>query len=74
LAPGAEFYGAARRWRKKVIFLSYAGEPHHLARKENQKEVQLRMKQFFDYYLVDEPEPKWMKDSVPQVEKGEAIE
>jgi dipeptidyl aminopeptidase/acylaminoacyl peptidase len=71
---GLEFYGAARRWGKQVIFLSYPGEPHHLARKENQKDFQIRMKQFFDHYLMDKPEPKWMRDGVPQVKKGEAIE
>lgn len=71
---GLEFYGAARRWGKKVIFLSYPGEPHHLARKENQKDFQIRMKQFFDHYLKGEPAPHWMVDGVPQVKKGDAIE
>lgn len=71
---GLEFYGAARRWGKKVILLSYPGEPHHLARKENQKDFQIRMKQFFDHYLMDGPEPKWMRDGVPQVHKGGPIE
>ncbi|HEY2375688.1 MAG TPA: prolyl oligopeptidase family serine peptidase [Gemmatimonadaceae bacterium] len=71
---GLEFYGAARRWGKHVILLSYPGEPHHLARKENQKDFQIRMKQFFDHYLMDKPEPKWMSDGVPQVKKGEPIE
>ena len=71
---GLEFYGAARRWGKHVILLSYPGEPHHLARKENQKDFQIRMKQFFDHYLMDKPEPKWMRDGVPQVKKGSAIE
>jgi len=67
---GLEFYGAARRWGKRVILLSYPGEPHHLARKENQKDFQIRMKQFFDHYLMGKPEPKWMSDGVPQVKKG----
>ena len=66
---GLEFYGAARRWGKQVIFLSYPGEPHHLARKENQKDFQLRMKAFFDHYLKGTEAPKWMTDGVPQVKK-----
>jgi dipeptidyl aminopeptidase/acylaminoacyl peptidase len=70
---GLELYGAARRWGKQVIFLSYPGEPHHLARKENQKDFQLRMKQFFDHYLKGTPAPKWMTDGVPQTHKGEPI-
>jgi len=52
------------------ILLSYPGEPHHLAKKENQKDFQIRMKQFFDHYLKGPPEPKWMADGVPQVRKG----
>ena len=52
---GLELYGAARRWGKQVILLSYPGEPHHLAKKENQKDFQLRMKQFFDHYLKGTP-------------------
>jgi dipeptidyl aminopeptidase/acylaminoacyl peptidase len=71
---GLEFYGAARRWGKHVILLSYPGEPHHLAKTENQKDFQIRMKQFFDHYLMGKPEPKWMSDGVPQVKKGTPIE
>jgi dipeptidyl aminopeptidase/acylaminoacyl peptidase len=67
---GLEFYAAARRWGKQVILLSYPGEPHHLARKENQKDFQLRMKAFFDHYLKGTPAPSWMTDGVPQVKKG----
>jgi dienelactone hydrolase len=71
---GLELYGAARRWGKQVILLSYPGEPHHLARKENQKDFQQRMKQFFDHYLKGTPAPKWMSDGVPQTKKGGPIE
>ena len=71
---GLELYGAARRNGKKVILLSYPGEPHHLARKENQKDFQERMKQFFDHYLKGTPAPKWMTDGVPQTNKGGPIQ
>ena len=71
---GLEFFNAARRNGKEVIFLSYPDEPHHLAKKENQKDFQIRMKQFFDHYLMDKPAPKWMTDGVPQVRKGGPIE
>ena len=37
---GLEFYSAARAAGKQVILLSYPGEPHHLAKKENQKDFQ----------------------------------
>lgn len=71
---GLEFYNAARRWGKPVILLSYPGEPHHLSRQENQKDFQVRMKQFFDHYLKGAPAPRWMTDGVPQTRKGGAIQ
>ena len=40
-----------------MILLSYSA--NHLARKENQKDFQERMKQFFDHYLKGTA-PKWM--------------
>jgi dipeptidyl aminopeptidase/acylaminoacyl peptidase len=71
---GLEYYAAARRNGKNVILLSYPDEPHHLGRKENQKDFQIRMKQYFDHYLKGAPAPKWMTDGVPQVKKGGPIE
>jgi acetyl esterase/lipase len=71
---GLEFFNAARRNGKQVIFLSYPDEPHHLAKKENQKDFQTRMKQYFDHYLKGAPMPKWMAEGLPQTRKGAAIE
>lgn len=64
-----EYYNAARRLGKKVIFLSYPGEPHHLGREENQKDFLVRMKQFFDHYLKGTPAPDWMENGVPFLKK-----
>ncbi len=66
---GLEYYIAARRMGKDVILLSYPGEPHHLAREENQKDFQIRMRQFFDHYLKDAAAPTWMTDGVPFLDK-----
>ena len=71
---GVEWFNAAKRWGKEVVFLSYPGEPHHLAKKENQKDFQIRMKQWFDHYLMGAPAPKWMTDGVPQTKKGGPIQ
>ena len=70
---GLEYYTAARKAGKNVIFLSYPNEPHHLAIKANQKDFQVRMKQYFDHYLKGAPMPEWMTQGLPQVRKGEAI-
>jgi acetyl esterase/lipase len=69
---GLEFYDAARKNGKNVIWVSYPDEPHHLAKKPNQIDFQIRMKEFFDHYLKGGPEPDWMKHGVPQVDKAEA--
>jgi dipeptidyl aminopeptidase/acylaminoacyl peptidase len=66
---GLEFYAAARRLGKQVILLSYPDEGHHLGRKENQKDFQVRMRQFFDHYLKGAPAPQWMTDGVAQTKK-----
>jgi dipeptidyl aminopeptidase/acylaminoacyl peptidase len=69
---GLEYYNAARKNGKNVIWVSYPDEPHHLAKKPNQIDFQIRMKQFFDHYLKGAPEPDWMIHGVPQVDKAEA--
>jgi dipeptidyl aminopeptidase/acylaminoacyl peptidase len=66
---GLEFFNAAKRLGKEVILLTYNDEPHHLARKENQIDFQIRMKQFFDHYLKGEPMPQWMAEGVPYIER-----
>jgi dipeptidyl aminopeptidase/acylaminoacyl peptidase len=67
---GLEFYNAAKRLGKEVILVSYPGEAHHLGKEENQKDFQVRMKQFFDHYLKEVPAPSWMTDGVPQSKKA----
>jgi dipeptidyl aminopeptidase/acylaminoacyl peptidase len=67
---GLEFYAAARRLGKQVILVSYPDEGHHLGRRENQKDFQIRMRQFFDHYLKGAPAPVWMVEGVPQLRKG----
>lgn len=71
---GLEFYNAARRLGKEVILLSYPGEGHHLSNEANQKDFQIRMKQFFDHYLMGEPAPPWMTDGVPYLKKGSGLQ
>ncbi len=57
-----EFYNGLR-WHEKenVILMSYPGEPHHLRVYENQRDFQIRMRQFFDHWLWDKPAPRWME-------------
>lgn len=68
-SQGLEFYNAARRMGKEVIFLSYPGEGHHLGNEANQKDFLVRMQQWFDHYLKGEEAPDWMVDGIPHLEK-----
>lgn len=67
---GLEFYSAARRLGKEVILLSYPGEPHHLAKEANQKDFQIRMKQYFDHYLKGDVAPLWIKEGITHLNKN----
>lgn len=69
---GLEYYATARRLGKEVILLSYPDEPHHLQKEANQKDFQIRMKQYFDYYLKDIEAPLWLKDGVKHLDKKRA--
>ncbi len=66
---GLEFYNAARRLGKEVIFLSYPNEGHHLANQANQKDFLVRMQQYFDHFLKGTAQPDWMKEGVPHIYK-----
>jgi dipeptidyl aminopeptidase/acylaminoacyl peptidase len=67
---GIEMYLALRRLNKPVWMLNYNGEPHWPVKRENRMDFQIRMKQFFDYYLKGAAPPPWMTEGVPAVEKG----
>jgi hypothetical protein len=66
---GVEFFTALRRLGKTVWMLQYNGEGHVLFGKAEQ-DFTIRMKQFFDYYLMNKAAPKWMLDGIPARLKG----
>ena len=66
---GLEYYQTARRLGKEVILLSYPDEPHHLTKEPNQKDFQIRMKQYFDHYLMDAEAPLWLREGVNTADK-----
>ncbi len=67
---GIEFFVSLRRLGKPSWFLNYNGEPHWPLKLQNRKDFNLRMSQFFDYYLKGAPKPVWMQRGVPALEKG----
>ncbi|HSA94965.1 MAG TPA: prolyl oligopeptidase family serine peptidase, partial [Acidobacteriota bacterium] len=62
---GIEYYNTLRRLKKPVLMLQYVGENHGLQKPANQKDYTVRMKEFFDHYLMGKPAPSWYTDGVP---------
>lgn len=67
---GIEYFGALRRLGKPAWMLNYRGEPHWPLKLQNRIDFNIRMSQFFDYYLKGAKMPKWMRDGVPATELG----
>lgn len=66
---GLEWYNALRFLGKPIIWLSYPGEGHGLARMENRIDFQHRLQQFFGHHLRGEPAPAWMTEGVDYLDK-----
>lgn len=70
---GIEMFMALRRLEQPVWMLVYNGEVHNLRQRKNRKDLSIRMSQFFDYYLKDEPMPTWMEKGIPATLKGRTL-
>jgi dipeptidyl aminopeptidase/acylaminoacyl peptidase len=67
---GIEMFTALRRLGKKVWMFNYNGQGHGLTQRQDMKDYQIRMQQFFDYMLKGEKPAKWITEGVPAVKKG----
>lgn len=67
---GIELYNGLRRLNKSAWLLNYNNDAHNLTKRANQMDLSIRMLQFFNHYLKDEPMPAWMKDGIPAINKG----
>ena len=70
---GIELFVALRRLGKPAWMLNYNDEPHWPLKYPNRKDFAMRMQQFFDHYLKDEPMPTWMDEGVPATLKGRTL-
>ena len=67
---GIEMFVALRRLNKEVYLLNYNGDGHNPRKRANQKDIDMRMQQFFDHHLRDMPAPEWMEKGIPFLQKG----
>ncbi len=70
---GIEMYMGMRRLQKPVWLLNYNGDDHNLMKNANRIDLSIRMRQFFDYYLLEQPQPTWMNEGIPAIEKGKLL-
>ena len=67
---GIELFTGLRRLGKKVWMFNYNGQGHGLTQRQDMKDYQIRMQQFFDWILKGEKLAKWITEGVPAVKKG----
>jgi dipeptidyl aminopeptidase/acylaminoacyl peptidase len=67
---GIEMFIAMRRLGKEAYLINYNGDAHNPRRRANQRDMDIKMQQFFDHHLVGAPMPDWMKQGIPFLMKG----
>ena len=67
---GIELYIALRRLGKEVYLINYNGDAHNPRKRANQRDMDIKMQQFFDHHLTGAPMPDWMKNGIPFLQKG----
>ncbi len=67
---GIEFFIGMRRLGKEAYLIDYNNDVHNPASRANQKDIAMRMQQFFDNKLKGAPAPDWMVHGIPYVAKG----
>lgn len=67
---GIEMFVAMRRLGKEVYMVNYNGDGHNPRKRANQKDIDMRMQQFFDHHLRGMPAPEWMREGIPFLRKG----
>jgi dipeptidyl aminopeptidase/acylaminoacyl peptidase len=67
---GIELFTGLRRLGKKVWMFNYNGQGHGLTQRQDMRDYQVRMQQFFDWILKGEKPARWITDGLPAVKKG----
>ena len=67
---GIELFVGMRRLGKEGYLINYNNDVHNPAGRANQKDVAMRMQQFFDNKLRGAPAPEWMVKGIPYLAKG----
>ena len=67
---GIELFVGMRRLGKEAYLIDYNNDVHNPSSRANQKDIAMRMQQFFDTKLMGKPAPDWMVKGIPAKDKG----
>ena len=67
---GIELFVGMRRLGKEAYLINYNHDVHNPQGRANQKDIAMRMQQFFDNKLKGAPAPEWMVKGIPAKDKG----
>ena len=70
---GIELFMALRRLDRPAWLINYNDQPHWPVEYHLMVDWQMRMQQFFDHFLMDEPAPQWIEEGIPATEKGRTL-
>jgi dipeptidyl aminopeptidase/acylaminoacyl peptidase len=70
---GIELYNIARRAKKNVVLLEYAGEDHGLRKKADQVDYQRRIFSWFGHYLKDEEAASWITNGESYLDREREV-
>lgn len=70
---GVELYNIARRAKKEVVLIEYAGEDHGLRKKADQIDYQHRIFEWFGHYLKDEPAAGWIVEGQSYLDRQREV-
>ncbi|MBU2020477.1 MAG: prolyl oligopeptidase family serine peptidase, partial [Bacteroidetes bacterium] len=70
---GIELFTGLKRLGKASWLLNYNGDDHNLMKNANRIDLSIRMRQFFDHYLMNQPAPRWLSEGIPATVKGKEL-
>jgi len=70
---GIELFTGLKRLGKTAWLLNYNGDKHNLMKNANRMDLSIRMRQFFDHYLLNKEAPEWLTDGIPAIMKGKDL-
>jgi dipeptidyl aminopeptidase/acylaminoacyl peptidase len=70
---GIELFTGLNRRVNPAGVLNYNGSEHHLMQNANRIDLSIRMRQFFDHYLLGKDAPQWLTEGIPATVKGKEL-